>query len=259
MAENLVQCMGRSLAFAIFWFGIASAKAAMDQIAPPPPPPASPTALDDASPDIVIAARPRTRPPLRNLVDYYRYYCVDAIRLTGHGRAPLGDPDWQPIVGQDLERLGHAAPGAIAFGQRDDRLGLTVYLKIEQPVRADGLHEEQCALILLGPIDQKAYLAQMSALLRGSPTIRHVGMAEGVAKAPGWKRWLWTGMPSRGSRNWVASPTSGDRLTGWDSFLVVTDRRFYDEYDYIFAELKVREAGPLPLSIMSFNHVSAGR
>ncbi len=250
--------MQRSVALLGLCFGLTTGVGAQ-QAATPPTPPTGAASPDDTSRDIVVQARPQTRPPLRNVVDYYRYYCVEAIRLTGHGRAPRDDPDWQPIIGQDLERLGHAAPGATAYGLRDDRLGLTLFLKIEQPVRDDGLHEEQCALILLGSIDQKAYLAQMSAVLRGSPTVRHVGLAEGVARAPGWKRWLWTGMPSRRSRNWVASPTGGDKRTKWDSFLVVTSRRFYDEYDYIFAELKVREAGPLPLSIMSFNHVSAGR
>ena len=69
---------------------------------------------------------------------------------------------------------------------------------------------------------------------------------------PGWRQWLWTGMPARGSRSWrVVAPPRGSGPTS----LVVTDLRFYDQYDFLIGDLKTRDDGR-PLSILSFAYTT---
>ncbi len=51
----------------------------------------------------------------------------------------------------------------------------------------------------------------------------------------------------------ACGPLSGKIWSG------LIDHRFYGDYDYTSTGLKIREAAPLPLGIMLFSYVSAGR
>lgn len=91
----------------------------------------------------------------------------------------------------------------------------------------------------------------MSALFHGPGTQRHVGEPDGSPSLPGWQQWVWTGMPRRGSRSWRVIERSG-RIRSGGSWLVVTDPRFYDSYDYLLGDLKTRTSDGRPVSVLSF-------
>jgi hypothetical protein len=220
-------------------------------------PPVDPTGNGAASPppdeleSIVVTARPGPLPPLRDAIDYFRLFCFEANRLTGRSAAP-DDGDWQRLDSAARERLGIADPEAGAFGLADRARRRTLLLKIERIDRPGRLVESRCTLIVIGGDEHGRLASDMAVLFRGPGTQRHVGEADGVPSLPGWRQWLWTGMPSRGSHSWrTVAPV---RASG-PTWLVVTDLRFYDQYDYVLGDLKTREAGR-PLSILSFAYTT---
>ncbi|TMJ19315.1 MAG: hypothetical protein E6G92_05850 [Alphaproteobacteria bacterium] len=224
----------------------AAAQPASDRagngVASPPP---------DALETIVVTARPGPLPPLRDAIDYFRLFCFEANRLTGRSAAPE-DRDWQPLDSAARERLGIADPQAGAFGLADRARRRTLLLKIERIDRPGRLVESRCTLIVIGGDEHARLASGMAALFRGPGTQRHVGEADGVPSLPGWRQWLWTGMPARGSRSWrVVAPPRGSGPTS----LVVTDLRFYDQYDFLIGDLKTRDDGR-PLSILSFAYTT---
>lgn len=226
------------------------------------PKPSLPSTSDSAR-DIVVAARPRARsavrPPMRDVVDYYQYHCVESMRLTGRGTAPVKDPDWQQIDNQDLAKLGAVGPGARAYGSRDEEKGWTIFLRLKQVPNDTGLDEQECAIIIIGQTDPKALIGRMSKVSWSRPTTLHVGRYDGVDEAPGWDRWLWTGTPMRRSKSWASSMTNrGGNGRLRDTYTVITTRSFYYEYDYIYGELKVRKPGQTPMTVLSFNYVTKG-
>lgn len=212
---------------------------------------------NDDPQDIIVRARPQQRPPIRDVVDYYQYHCVESLRLTRQATMPVKDPDWRTIDPADFPKLGISGPDAWAYGMRDDQKGWTVFLTLQRPTRKDGLHEAQCALMILGETDKNAIIQRMSAVLWSRPTTRHVGALVGVAKAPGWDRWLWTGTPSRKSKDWANTMTNRRGPGIKNSFVVVTNMSFYGYYDYVYGELKINKAGRMPITVLSFNYVSA--
>ncbi|WP_374137261.1 hypothetical protein [Sphingomonas sp.] len=222
-----------------------------------------PQSTSDSVRDIVVAARPRARstmrPPMRDVVDYYQYYCVESMRLTGRGTAPVKDPDWQQIDSQDLAKLGAVGPGARAFGSRDEEKGWTIFLRLKQVPNDTGLDEQECVIVIVGQTDQKAIIARMSKVLWSRPTTLHVGRYDGVDEAPGWDRWLWTGTPMRRSKNWASSMTNrGGNGRLRDTYVVITTHSYYHQYDYIYGELKVSTPDKTPMTVLSFNYVTRG-
>ena len=212
--------------------------------------------IDGSINDIVVTGRRLSTAPIRNVVDYYKKYCFEANRLTGHSEPPDNDPDWHELSKADQLRLGATSPGAKAFGFADPKKKLRLFLKIERQPRSDGLHEEQCSLIVLGGPKHFPFVDKMSAVLHGTPTQRHVGVRDGVPKIPGWKQWLWSGMPARHSKGWRVSPTGGGPGANRDTWIVVADKSFYNSYNYIFGDLKIKQNGEVPVSILSFSHIS---
>ncbi len=211
--------------------------------------------IDDSINEIVVTGRHRSKIPIRNVVDYFKKYCFEANRLTGHSETPDDDPDWHALSEVDQLRLGATTPGAKAFGFSDPNAKLSLFLKTEQPLRSDGLHEERCSLIVVGGPEHFPFVDKISAVLHGSPTRRHVGARDGVPKIPGWKQWLWSGMSARHSKTWRVSPTArGSKKR--DTWLVVVDKRFYNDHDYLLGELKTTQDGPIRISILSFSHIS---
>lgn len=218
--------------------------------AAPPPGPA------EGLEEIVVAAPPGPLPPLRDAIEYYRSYCFDANRLSGRSAPPVDDSDWQPLDEPTRRRFGLSEPDSPAFGLADRRRGRTLLIKFERLAQPGGLVENRCTLVILGGRDHAALVGQMSALFRGPGTERHVGDPDGSPRIAGWRQWLWTGMPQRGSRNWrVVTPSRAARGGTW---VVVTDPNFYDSHDYVLGDLKIRQLGS-PLSVLSFAYTTRPR
>ena len=221
---------------------LAGATAA--QPAPPPPP-------DDGFADIVVTARPGPLRPLRDAIDYYRDYCFDANRLSGRPAPPVDDSDWQALDETPRRQFGVTDAASLAFGLADRARHRTLLLKFERLSRPGGLVENRCTLVVIGGNEHGGLVRQMSALFHGTGTQRHVGAVDGAPRLPGWRQWLWTGMPQRGSRSWRVVAGSGPARPG-GTWVVVTDLRFYDNYDYILGDLKIRDSAGRPVSMLSF-------
>ena len=214
-------------------------------------PPADP---DPASfEEIVVRARPGPPAPLRDAIDYYRSYCFDANRRTGRSAPPVEDSDWQPLDEAMRRRFGVGDPDSSAFGLADRGRERTLLMKFERFARPGGLIESRCTLVILGGRDHAALVGQMSALFRGPGTERHVGERDGSPRIGGWRQWLWTGMPQRRSRDWRVVASS--RSTRGGTWVVVTDPSFYDSFDYVLGDLKIRQSGR-PLSVLSFAYTT---
>jgi hypothetical protein len=93
----------------------------------------------------------------------------------------------------------------------------------------------------------------MSSLFKGGGTERHVGHPAGSSAVKGWRQWVWTGRPRRGSRNWRA--TDPGRGASGGTWLVVTDPAFYDEFEYILGDLKTKTDTGRPVSMLSFSYL----
>lgn len=217
---------------------------------------ATPPDPADGIEEIVVAARPGPLPPLRDAIEYYRAYCFDANRLSGQSAPPVDDSDWQPLDEATRRRFGVTDPASPAFGLADRRRGRTLLVKFERFARPGGLIENRCTLVVIGGRDHAALVGQMSALFRGPGTERHVGAPDGTPRIAGWRQWLWTGMPQRRSRSWRAVTPS--RSAGGGTWVVVTDPSFYDSFDYVLGDLKIRQRGR-PLSVLSFAYTTRAR
>jgi hypothetical protein len=210
--------------------------------------PAPGTAQDDFA-DIEVVARPGPLPPLRDAIDYYRSFCFEAARQDGRPASPESDSDWQALGAETRRRFGVEDPDAPVFGIADPARHRTLLVKVERFTRPGRLVEHRCTLVVIGGDEHAALPDRMSRLFGGPGTERHVGEAVGAPALPGWRQWLWTAMPARGSASWrVHRPR-----TGPPSFIVVTDLRFYDSYDYVFGDLKTRLRGDTPVSMLSFS------
>jgi hypothetical protein len=212
---------------------------------PPPPPP------ENGFTDIVVTARPGPLRPLRDAIDYYRDYCFDANRLSGRSAPPVDDSDWQPLDDTTRRQFGVTDPDSPAFGLVDRARQRTLLLKFERLLRPGGLIESRCTLVVIGGNEHGRLVRQMSALFHGTGTQRHVGAVDGAPSLRGWRQWLWTGMPQRGSRSWRVVAGSGPVRPG-GTWVVVTDLRFYDNNDYVLGDLKIREGAGRPVSMLSF-------
>lgn len=206
---------------------------------------------EDSFAEIVVTARPGPLPPLRDAIDYYRDYCFDANRLSGRSTPPAGDSDWQPLDEATRRQFGVTDPDIPAFGLADGARRRTLLMKFERLSRPGRLTENRCTLVIIGGDEHDGLIRQLSALFHGPGTQRHVGAADGSPTLRGWRQWLWTGMPARGSRSWRVVAPSG-RTPAGGTWLVVTDPRFYDNYDYVLGDLKIRESPDRPVSILSF-------
>lgn len=204
--------------------------------------------------DIVVTARQGAPPPTLDAIGYYRSYCFEANRLTGRSAPPLEELDWEPLDDKTRAQFGISDPGVPAFALVDEAREYTLVLKFETLNLPDRLVENRCTLVVIGGRDHEALPGRLSEVFRGPGTRRHVGRSDGSERVPGWRQWLWTAMPGRGSRNW-RSINAGGRGNS-DSWVVVVDPSFYDLHDYVMGDLKTREGGSQPLSLVSFSYIT---
>lgn len=201
--------------------------------------------------DVVVQARKAVRAPPRDAVDYLRRYCFDPNRLRRRSEPPAGDPDWEPLDDVTRARWGIADPDTPAFRAVSPSQGGTLVLKFEELPRRENLLEHRCTIAVIGGRGHGALPGRMSALFGGPGTRRHDGHADGAKHLAGWRQWLWSGMPGRGSTGW-RTVNAGGAGAPRDTWVVVSDPSFYEEHDYILGDLKTRDGGGPPLSMLSF-------
>ena len=219
----------------------------------PAAPPAQQAAKPDpgvepAEPDIVVSSK-RDGPPrvLPTVPDYLRRLCFDPARLTRHFAPPEDDADWEPLDGA-LRRQFRAADATIpAFRLDDNGRQRVVLLRFDSFKRPDGMLTNQCVFAVIGPVDEDELIRGTSRIFGTPPANNHVGRQEGTPEIKNWKQWLWSGNPDRRTQAWHGYDNGG--------FIFVTDLRFYNSRDYIFADLKIRKDGKL--AMLSFGFVSA--
>lgn len=207
-----------------------------------------PTASEPAEPDyeeLVVTAERRTLTPLPEPIEQFRQHCFDATRREGRPVLPDEGTEWATLEEHEREalRLGQAVSAvALADPARSQRLVLTA----EERVRPDGLAESRCSLIIVGGRNHERLATDMARLFGTPGTSRHVGHADGTPAIPGWSHLIWTAMPNRGSNAWRIA--QGSRQ---GSFLVVTDLRFYDNFDFVLGDLKRAENRATDVAILS--------
>jgi hypothetical protein len=224
--------------------GIAAPQATHDE-----PAVSEPTQKTPEQAIVVTGRRYDSAKSKREAIAYFRDDCFESNRVKRQSTAPKGDPDWLPLDDALRAKL-NLDPDAPAYQLIDDARGYTLIFKIEQVQRPNQLVENRCTIIMVGGDDHSSLLNQMSALFR-SP--RYAGSVDGRGglerTRPGWKHWLWTAMPSHGSRNWKQFRL-GAASAHW--IAVIDDNGFYAHYDYLLGDLKTKSASEPKISIMSF-------
>lgn len=217
------------------------------------PVPASPPPVSQEAPDTfqdIVVTGQRGGRPLPDAVEFLGRFCFEANRRTGKPAPPADEPRWEELDEPTRARFRIADPSVPAFSFTDEGRGHVLLLKFERFEHRNRVFENRCTLVVVGGRDHERLPGQMSRLFKGAGTERHVGHAAGAPAFKGWRQWVWTGRPPRGSRNWRAiQPRRG---AGGGSWLVVTDPAFYDEFDYILGDLKTRTDPGRPVSMLSF-------
>ena len=219
------------------------------QSGPPPPP------VEDQVGDIVVRARRGPRPPLLEPVAYLQRLCFDPVRTNRRFAPPDRDHSWVPLEDDARAQFHVTDPDVPAFGLTDPASDRTLLLKFETLRLPEHLVEQRCTLVVVGSRDPAMLTDRINALVGGPGTQRHVGHPDGVPVRPNWSQWLWNGYPDRGSKRWmvVTAPGAGYAAGTW---VVVTDPSFWRTSDYFAIDLKTRERGPRPLSVLMFSFVT---
>lgn len=180
-------------------------------------------AAGDHPADVMVKARRAARAPTRDAVDYLRRYCFDPNRLRRRSEPPAGDPDWEPLDDAARARWGVADADAPAFRAVCRQKGSTLVLKFEDLPRKKNLVEHRCTMAVIGGRGHGALPGRISVLFGGPGTRRPDGYTDGAEHLPGWRQWLWSGMPGRGSTGWrtVNAGVGGAPPATW---VVVIDR-----------------------------------
>lgn len=202
-----------------------------------------------------MVARRGPAPPLLEPVEYLRTLCFEPARRSGTFLSPEADRAWEPLDDTTRARFNVTDPDTPAFGLRDAAAGRSMVLKLETIEQPGRLPEKRCTLVVIGGRDHDRFASQIAKLMRASGTQRHVGAQGGMPCLAGWLQRLWTGMPSRGSKQWVGV-TGTRQAGGGDTWIVVTNPSYWDRYDYIAIDLKTRQRTDRPVSVLTFSWTS---
>lgn len=205
--------------------------------------------------DIVVTAKTGTRVDPPTAIDHFKRFCFDPVRRSGEPLSPEVDLNWLPLSDKDQRTLGIIDPERPAYGHFDASIDQTFVVKTERQVPSKGLVEHRCTLIILGQLDERRLRGELSSLLRGPPTQRHLGHQAGSEPYEGWEEWLWTAIPGHRSGAWRAhgSQTRRSSEPGW---VVVTDLRFYNTADFVAVDMKSSRDRPVSTSIVTLSHTS---
>jgi hypothetical protein len=231
--------------------GVALAGPAFAQTVPAPPP----TTQEDpaAFEDIVVTGQLGGPRPQPDAVEFLRRFCFEPLRRT-HGPAPPSDQKrWEELEEKTRGEFRITDPSVPAYSFVDHGRDHFLLLKFEQFSHPARVVENRCTLVVIGGQDHARFQGAMSKLFGRGGVESHVGESYGTPVVPGWRQWAWTGMPGRRSKAWQALQ-SARGVQGGGGYLVVIDPDFYNEYDYIVGDLKVKEKAARPVSMLSFSH-----
>jgi hypothetical protein len=209
--------------------------------------------------DIVVTGfRGSERRAVRpDAVEILREQCFEPARRTRRFAEPSPGPRWIELDERERRQFRIADPSIPAFAMEDEAPGHHLWLKFERFRHPSDTEERRCTLLVIGGRNHERFVDDMSRLFRGGPTQRHVGHGEGSPALPGWEQWLWTGMPARGSKSWKSiEPPRGTPST-W--LLVFDPGQFYDSYDYIMGDMKLRTGRGTALTMLTFSVTSRPR
>ena len=224
--------------------GVAQAPAAAQ------PPPAE---------DIVVTGfrgneRRKVRP---DAVQVLRDQCFDPARRTRRFAEPAPGPRWIELDDKERRQFQIGDPAVPAYAMEDEARGQHLWLKFEHIRHPSNTEEQRCTLLVIGGRDHGRFAGDMSGLFGGGPTQRHVGQRDGSPALAGWEQWLWTGMPSRGSKSWKSIEQPRGAPPTW---LVVADvRDFYNSFDYIMGDMKLRTGPGTALTMLTFSVTTRSR
>lgn len=239
----------------IFVFAIMASDASFQAGASHAEPPAQvggePVELEDI---VVTGHRYDLSKPKLEPIAYYRDYCFESNRLKGRSTAPVNNPDWLPLEAELREKLKISDPETTAFILMDGVRKHTLILKIER-LLGKGLQESRCTLIVVGGTTYSSLKNDMSALFHSSPYQGSLDNDFGMKSVPGWQHWIWTGMPARRSKSWEFRRSRGSSSRG---IIVIDPRKFYGEYNYVLADLKINESSRRAISTMGLVFITRG-
>ncbi|HEX8125951.1 MAG TPA: hypothetical protein VF548_10255 [Allosphingosinicella sp.] len=223
-------------------------------VAAGPGPAQTPSAAGPPPVDEIVVTGSRAnagRKPRPDAVDVLRIHCFDPARLDRRFDPPSSGPRWIELEESERVQFRIEDPDVPAFAMDDESRAQRLWLKFERFDHRSDTREQRCTLLVLGGRNHDRFVDAMSNLFRGPPTQRHVGQPEGSPAIPGWEQWLWTGMPSRGSRSWRRTEPARGSPPSWT--VVVDARGFYNSFDYILGEMKSRRAAGPAVTMLTFS------
>jgi hypothetical protein len=158
------------------------------------------------------------------------------------------DRNWRRVDDALRAKLNLAGAEGSAYQLVDEGRKLSLVLQIQR-LTHEGLVENRCSIIVIGETGSSLE-EDMAALFRSQPYVGTLNQRFGMEPTPGWRHWLWTAMPPRGSKDW--SVFRRDRQTSAHWIIVTDPLQFYGEHDYLLGDLKVRDGAGPRLSVMSF-------
>jgi hypothetical protein len=204
--------------------------------------------------DIVVTGKRGGLRRQPDAVEFLQRFCFDPSRRMGKPAPPLGEPRWEELDEKTRAKFRLTDPSVPAFSFVDQGRRHLLLLKFERFSRPAQVVETRCTLVVIGGRDHARFQDRMSQLFKGPGAEKHVGRPEGTPFIPGWRQWVWTGMPRRGAKAWRALQRPRGEQGG--SYLVVIDPDFYKEYDYIVGDLKTKQNAARSVSMLSFSHFS---
>lgn len=209
---------------------------------------AAPPPVDDIVVTGTRGSGPRKSRP--DAVEVLRTHCFDPARRTGRLEAPSPGPRWIELDETERRQFKIEDPDVPAYAMDDEARAQRLWLKFERIKHKSNTEERRCTLLVMGGRDHDRFVGDMSSLFRGGPTQRHVGHRSGSPALAGWEQWLWTGMPSRGSKSWKAHEWPRGEPTQW---LPVFDvNSFYSSYNYIMGDMKLRKGPGTAVTMLTF-------
>ncbi|MGA9583468.1 MAG: hypothetical protein WBR13_16020 [Allosphingosinicella sp.] len=210
---------------------------------------AEPPPVDDIVVTGTRGSAPRKVRP--DAVEVLRTHCFDPARLTRRFDEPSVGPRWIELDETERRQFNIENPDVPAYAMEDESRGQHLWLKFERITHKSRTEELRCTLLVIGGRDHDRFVGDMSNLFRGGPTQRHVGHEAGSPDMPGWEQWLWTGMPSRGSKSWRSYEWPRGTPPTW--IIVVDLQGFYNSYDYIMGDMKSRSGPGTAVTMLTFS------
>jgi hypothetical protein len=201
---------------------------------------------------VVTGARgsePRKARP--DAVEILRAHCFDPARRTGRFDEPSVGPRWVELDETERRQFRIEDPDVPAYAMEDEARSQRLWLKFERVRHKGNTEERRCTLLVIGGRDHDRFVGEMSSLFSGPSTQLHVGHRAGSPALPGWQQWLWTGMPSIGSKDWKAYKWPRGTPTQW--LLVFDVQDFYNSYDYIMGDIKSRKSPGKAVTMLTFS------